>query len=78
MANYIEILKANNQEHLLNYLKMANENGKKELIKEIENINFDELKELYKIVIELNYLLYISENSNILSEIETIYILKKN
>ena len=49
MANYIEILKANNQEHLLNYLKMANENGKKELIKEIENINFDELKELYKI-----------------------------
>ena len=49
MANYIEILKANNQEHLLNYLKMANENGKKELIKEIENVNFDELKELYKI-----------------------------
>ena len=49
MTNYIDILKENNQEHLLNYLKMANENGKKQLIKEIENINFDELKELYKI-----------------------------
>lgn len=49
MTNYIDILKENNQEHLLSYLKMADENEKKELIKEIENINFDELKELYKI-----------------------------
>ena len=44
----------------------------------IEEFLPEHLKELYKIVIELNYLLYISENSNILSEIEPIYILKKN
>ena len=49
MANYLDILKANNQEHLLNYLEMANEKQKEELIKEIEKINFDEIKELYKI-----------------------------
>ena len=49
MANYMNILKENNQEHLLKYLEMADENQKVELIKEIENINFDELKELYKI-----------------------------
>ena len=49
MANYMNILKENNQEHLLKYLEMADENQKAELIKEIENINFDELKELYKI-----------------------------
>ena len=34
MTNYIDILKENNQEHLLSYLKMADENEKKELIKE--------------------------------------------
>lgn len=49
MANYIEILKANNQEHLLNYLEMADETKKNELIKEIEGIDFDLLNELYKI-----------------------------
>lgn len=49
MANYMNILKENNQEHLLKYLEMADKNQKAELIKEIENINFDELKELYKI-----------------------------
>ena len=49
MANYLEILKENNQEHLLNYLNLANEEKKEELIKQIENINFEELKELYKI-----------------------------
>ena len=49
MANYIDILKQNNQEHLLNYLTMADEPQKKELIKEIESINFKELKKLYNI-----------------------------
>ena len=49
MTNYLDILKANNQEHLLKYIEMANEKQKEELIKEIEKINFDELKELYKI-----------------------------
>ena len=49
MANYIDVLKENNQEHLLNYLKMADETQKKELINEIENINFEQLSELYKI-----------------------------
>lgn len=44
----------------------------------IEEFLPENLKELYRLVIELNYLLYISENSNILSEIEPIYILKKN
>lgn len=44
----------------------------------IEKFLPENLKELYKIVIELNYLLYITENSNILSEIEPLYILKKN
>ena len=49
MANYIDVLKENKQEHLLNYLKMADETQKKELINEIENINFEQLSELYKI-----------------------------
>ena len=49
MTNYLDIVKANNQEHLLKYIEMANEKQKEELIKEIEKINFDELKELYKI-----------------------------
>ena len=30
MANYIDVLKENNQEHLLNYLKMADETQQKE------------------------------------------------
>ena len=49
MADYKEILRKNNQEHILKYIDMANDKQKKELIKEIENINFNELSELYKI-----------------------------
>ena len=32
MKDYIDVLKENNQEHLLKYIEMANENQKKELI----------------------------------------------
>ena len=52
MANYIEILKANNQEHLLNYLEMADETKKNELIKEIEGIDFDLLNDDSKSILQ--------------------------
>lgn len=49
MKDYRDILKENNQEHLLKYIEMADEKQKEELIKEIQNINFNQLKELYQI-----------------------------
>ncbi len=47
--NYIDILKENNQEHLLKYLDMANENQREELIDDILNLDFKTIKELYSI-----------------------------
>ena len=48
MKNYEEILKANNQEHILKYIEMANEEQKEKMIEEIESIDFKQLKDLYK------------------------------
>ena len=62
----------------LNEFNKMQEQGDLLALDYIEEFLPENLKELYKIVIELNYLLYITENSNILSEIEAIYILKKN
>ena len=47
--NYVDILKENNQEHLLKYLDMANDRQRKKLIDEILNLNFKSIKELYNI-----------------------------
>ena len=47
--NYIDILKENNQEHLLKYFDMANENQREELIDDILNLDFKTIKELYSI-----------------------------
>lgn len=49
MGDYKQILKENNQEHLLKYIDMADEKQKQELIEEIKNINFKQLDELYSI-----------------------------
>lgn len=49
MKDYKQILKENDQEHLLKYIDMADSNGKQELIEEIENIDFKQLSELFKI-----------------------------
>ena len=62
----------------LNEFNKMQEQGDLLALDYIEEFLPENLKDLYKIVIELNYLLYITENSNILSEIEAIYILKKN
>ena len=47
--NYIDVLKENNQEHLLKYLEMANEEQKQELINEIMDLDFKHIKELYSL-----------------------------
>ena len=49
MKNFENILKQNNQQHLLKYIDMADNNQKENLIKEIENIDFEQLNELYNI-----------------------------
>lgn len=49
MKNFENILKQNNQQHLLKYIEMADNNQKENLIKEIENIDFEQLNELYNI-----------------------------
>lgn len=48
MKNYKEILKENNQEHILKYLEIVDENKKNELINQIYNIDFEQLGRLYK------------------------------
>ncbi len=48
MKNYIELLKQNNQEHLLNYIEKVDENKKEDIIKQIENLDFEQLKLLYE------------------------------
>lgn len=48
MANYIEIVKKYNQEHLLKYIDLIpTDEGKKDLISDIEKIDFERLKQLY-------------------------------
>ncbi len=49
MKNFENILKQNNQQHLLKYIEMADNNQKEKLINEIENIDFEQLNELYNI-----------------------------
>ena len=49
MDRYKEILKKNNQEHLLAYIEKASKEQKNALIKQIEEIDFDELSKLYEI-----------------------------
>lgn len=49
METYIDILKNNNQEHLLQYIKNADNRQKEKLIKEIFNIDFEQLNNLYSI-----------------------------
>lgn len=50
MANYIEIVKKYNQEHLLKYIDLIPTNeGKKDLISDIEKIDFERLKQLYSL-----------------------------
>lgn len=50
MANYIEIVKKYNQEHLLKYIDLIpTDKGKKELISDIEKIDFERLKQLYSL-----------------------------
>ena len=50
MANYIEIVKKYNQEHLLKYIDLIpTDEGKKELISDIEKIDFERLKQLYSL-----------------------------
>jgi len=48
MANYVEILKKYNQEHLLKYIDLISTNeGKNNLINDIENIDFEKLNRLF-------------------------------
>ncbi len=49
MKNYNELLKQNNQEHLLKFLANATESQKELLLADIEKIDFDQLNNLYKI-----------------------------
>ena len=50
MANYVEILKKYNQEHLLKYIDLIpTDEGKKDLISDIEKIDFERLKQLYSL-----------------------------
>ena len=50
MANYIEIVKKYNQEHLLKYIDLIpTDEGKKDLISDIEKIDFERLKQLYSL-----------------------------
>ena len=49
MIKYENILKENNQEHLLKYIEMAKPEQKEKLISEISKINFKQIDELYKI-----------------------------
>ena len=48
MANYVEIVKKYNQEHLLKYIDLISTNeGKNNLINDIENIDFEKLNRLF-------------------------------
>ena len=48
MANYVEIVKKYNQEHLLKYIDLISTNeGKNKLINDIENIDFEKLNRLF-------------------------------
>lgn len=48
MANYVEIVKKYNQEHLLKYIDLISTNeGKNNLINDIENIDFEKLNKLF-------------------------------
>ena len=49
MENYVELLKKNNQSHLLKYIEMASESDKKKLIGQVEKIDFEQINELYEI-----------------------------
>lgn len=50
MANYIEIVKKYDQEHLLKYIDLIpTDEGKKDLISDIEKIDFERLKQLYSL-----------------------------
>ena len=50
MANYIEIVKKYNQEHLLKYIDLIpTDEGKEDLISDIEKIDFERLKQLYSL-----------------------------
>ena len=50
MANYIEIVKKYNQEHLLKYIDLIpTDEGKKDLISDIEKIDFERLTQLYSL-----------------------------
>ena len=50
MANYVEIVKKYNQEHLLKYIDLIpTDEGKKDLISDIEKIDFERLKQLYSL-----------------------------
>lgn len=50
MANYMEIVKKYNQEHLLKYIDLiSTDEGKKDLISDIEKIDFERLKQLYSL-----------------------------
>ncbi len=47
MKNYVEILKQNNQDHLLELFSKIDEKTKTKIIEQLENIDFEQLKELY-------------------------------
>lgn len=47
MSNYIDLLKDNNQEHIIKYIELANETQKENLIEQINEIDFEQLKRLY-------------------------------
>ncbi len=48
MANYVEIVKKYNQEHLLKYIDLISTNeGKNNLINDIENIDFEKINRLF-------------------------------
>ena len=50
MANYIEIVKKYDQEHLLKYIDLIpTDEGKEDLISDIEKIDFERLKQLYSL-----------------------------
>lgn len=49
MDKYIEILKKNNQEHLLTYMEKASKEQLEVLKKQIDSIDFEELAKLYQI-----------------------------
>lgn len=70
MKNYKDVLRQNNQEHLLKYIEKANDEQREKLISQINELNFDLINKLYKMTInskpisskEIGHLKYVDES----------------